>query len=428
MINLSTPAKRRHLEAGTIHWTAIGGARNSLKLGYRRGGRGSSWIAKIVHEGHRAQVVLGPADDAEDALTHQDAIRKAADWAAREKARIATSIEAENLPPTVADAVKHYVAQRIAKNAKAGMDAKYRLGAYVSGNEKFATLPLARVTVTQLTQWRSSLPATLKPATVNRLLNDLKACLRAAVERHWRDLPSTIGKEIEVGLRGVPNAEKPRHALLTDADIRKVIDAACGIDEDLGTLVLVLAATGGRFSQVAQLTVADVQASAARVMLPVSAKGRGSKVRSRIAVPVGRDVIERLMPMLSGRAGHEILLQRWMHRQVSPTEWVRVERAAWDAASLMQRGWRKALAAAGVAVVEPYALRHSSIMRQLREGLPTRLVASLHDTSVPMIERNYAFYIADALDEVARRAIVPLASAPVVSRKAVGYQRRPASA
>jgi hypothetical protein len=71
-------------------------------------------------------------------------------------------------------------------------------------------------------------------------------------------------------------------------------------------------------------------------------------------------------------------------------------------------------------VVEPYALRHSSIVRQLREGLPTRLVASLHDTSVTMIARNYAFYIADALDEIARRAIVPLAPAPVAALKAVG--------
>ena len=105
---------------------------------------------------------------------------------------------------------------------------------------------------------------------------------------------------------------------------------------------------------------------------------------------------------------------------MSPAEWVRIERAPWDASSYMQRGWRKALTAAGLAPVEPYALRHASIIRMLREGLPTRLVASLHDTSVPMIERNYAFYITDALDELARRAVVPLTSATVAALKAVG--------
>ena len=44
----------------------------------------------------------------------------------------------------------------------------------------------------------------------------------------------------------------------------------------------------------------------------------------------------------------------------------------------------------------------------------------MHDTSVTMIERNHAFYIADALDEIARRAVVPLAPAPVATLKAVG--------
>jgi integrase len=409
LINLSTSAKRRALEAGTVHWTAIGGVRNSLKLGYRRGSKRASWIAKIVHEGHRLQAVLGPADSAKGALTHQDAIRKAVEWATSERARIAAGVE-PIAPTTVANAVKLYVEQRVARNPRAGADAKYRLAAYLSGNERLAALPLARVTAIELLHWRQSLPTAFKPSTVNRLLNDVKACLRAAVERDWRNLPSTIGKEIEVGLRGVPNAEKPRHALLTDSDIRKVIDASYNVDPDLGALVLVLAATGGRFSQVANLAVADVQVNGQRVMLPVSNKGKGKKVRSQVPVPIGRDVLDRLKPLLDGRSANEILLERWVHRQVSPTEWVRVERSPWEAASLMQRGWRRALAATGLGVIEPYALRHSSIVRQLREGLPTRLVAALHDTSVTMIERNYAFYIADALDELARRAIVPLAS------------------
>ena len=47
----------------------------------------------------------------------------------------------------------------------------------------------------------------------------------------------------------------------------------------------------------------------------------------------------------------------------------------------MAHGWRKALAAAGVPHVEPYALRHSSIVRGLRSGVPVRIVAALHDTS-----------------------------------------------
>ena len=35
-----------------------------------------------------------------------------------------------------------------------------------------------------------------------------------------------------------------------------------------------------------------------------------------------------------------------------------------------------------------YALRHSSIIRALLAGVPVRVVAVNHDTSVTMLERN----------------------------------------
>ena len=56
----------------------------------------------------------------------------------------------------------------------------------------------------------------------------------------------------------------------------------------------------------------------------------------------------------------------------------------------------------------PYSLRYSSIVRGIRANLPIRLVAALHDTSVPMIERHYGRWIADGLEELAARAVVPL--------------------
>jgi hypothetical protein len=62
----------------------------------------------------------------------------------------------------------------------------------------------------------------------------------------------------------------------------------------------------------------------------------------------------------------------------------------------------------------PYALRHSSIVRGLRKGLPIQQVAKLHNTSVKMIERHYAKYIATALEDLARAAVVPRAGGNVV--------------
>ena len=60
------------------------------------------------------------------------------------------------------------------------------------------------------------------------------------------------------------------------------------------------------------------------------------------------------------------------------------------------------------AEVTMYALRHSSIVRQLLAGVPVRVVAAGHDTSVAMIERNYSRYITDHADALVRGAMLDL--------------------
>ena len=92
-----------------------------------------------------------------------------------------------------------------------------------------------------------------------------------------------------------------------------MIDAAHAVDEDLGALVLVLAATGARFSQARRIRVRDVLVDAGVILVPRSGKGTGSKGRALIRVPVQADVIEALKPLLAGRRGDETLLQRWAY-------------------------------------------------------------------------------------------------------------------
>jgi hypothetical protein len=53
-----------------------------------------------------------------------------------------------------------------------------------------------------------------------------------------------------------------------------------------------------------------------------------------------------------------------------------------------------------------YALRHSSIVRQLLANTPIRVVAALHDTSVVMIERTYSKFISDHSDALSRPALL----------------------
>jgi hypothetical protein len=59
-----------------------------------------------------------------------------------------------------------------------------------------------------------------------------------------------------------------------------------------------------------------------------------------------------------------------------------------------------------ISEVTLYALRHSSIVRDLLANVPVRIVATKHDTSIPMIESNYSKYIADHADVLSRRALL----------------------
>ena len=124
---------------------------------------------------------------------------------------------------------------------------------------------------------------------------------------------------------------------------------------------------------------------------------------------VGHDTLAALAPVTAARPASAPLLEHWRLKQITATEWVRDSRGPWCTPSEMLRMWRRAIADARLpASTIPYALRHSSIVRGLRAGLPIRLVAALHDTSVGMIERHYSRWITDGLEEMVARAIVPI--------------------
>ena len=70
-----------------------------------------------------------------------------------------------------------------------------------------------------------------------------------------------------------------------------------------------------------------------------------------------------------------------------------------------------------------YALRHSNIVRQILAGVPIRVVAVNHDTSVAMIERTYSRYIGDHSDQLARGVLLDTSAPPggnVVPMRASG--------
>ena len=67
------------------------------------------------------------------------------------------------------------------------------------------------------------------------------------------------------------------------------------------------------------------------------------------------------------------------------------------------------------AEVTMYALRHTNIVRQILAGVPLRVVAVNHDTSVSMLERTYSRYIGDHADAIARVALLDTTVSPNAS-------------
>lgn len=399
-----------------------------LDLGYRKGQRGGSWVVRryLGRERGYAYETIGRADDdpTEVGALAYDAARGIARdrvQALAEEARIAT------LGPSVAvrDAIEAYLTVRDARevqytggNSKR-RNARSRLTRHIlKADEALSAKPLAALTADDLTKWREALGS--RVGAPERTVHDFKAALNAAARRFQAQLPPEIRDTIRNGLAGARAAPVAREAqVLPDADVRRIIAAASEVDAggdwdgDLARLVLVLAATGARFSQLVRMTVADVQADQMRLMVPASRKGRGFKFSSHVAVRVGEDVLTALARAIAGRRGSEplFLRPRWYKGAVG--RWTKGERGPWGPVDELNRVWPSIVQRAGLSTATvPYALRHSSIVRGLRAGLPTRLVAALHDSSSAMIEAHYTRFIADALDELAARAIVPLTTTP----------------
>jgi integrase len=271
--------------------------------------------------------------------------------------------------------------------------------------------PVALLGATELRKWRDSLVAKgLAPGTVNRTKTGLRAALelvaahdpRIANQRAWK-----------VGLAALPDAHVARNVVCDEGTVRNIVRAAYDHDRALGLMVEVAAVTGARLSQLARLEVGDLQADRAepRLLVPLSAKGRTrNKRHERRPTPIPPALAEVLKQEAAGRPSEAPLLlrsngERWGHGR----------------SRHHRNDFRTVVEAAGLDPnqVTLSAMRHSSVVRQLLANVPIRIVATLHDTSVKMIERSYSRYIASHGDEIARRALLETNAQPPAAANVV---------
>jgi len=240
------------------------------------------------------------------------------------------------------------------------------------------------VEASTLKKWRDGLRHDgMTAATLNRVLKPLLAACNLAAKFDPRIAANAAAWK--VGLEMAPNATRARDAVLSDNDVRAIVAQAYAVDPAFGLFVQVHAEVGARSSQIVRLTVGDVQPD--RLMVPSSNKG-GSKVKAdRPAIPV------RITPALAaalaaaaaGRPSNEPLL-----RKADGTPWQEQDH---------RYPFARAAKSANLPDATIYALRHSSIVRQLLAKRPIIVVAKVHDTSVVEIENHYGRWIANYFDD-----------------------------
>jgi hypothetical protein len=350
------------------------------------------WGIKLAdgHGGHRIRRIAD-ADDYEDAngktiLDYGQAITAAL--------ALARGTSDTGKIVTVADSLNAYERDLISRGQLPGNARMVRFHLTTA----LGDAPLATLTARDLVAWRDGLLAAgMKPATLVRICKSLKAALNLAARL---DPHITNAGAWKTGLGGISEDFASRNIqVISDNQVRAVIAAAYEVDPQFGLYVEVGAVTGARNSQINRLVVSDLQVAngnGPRLLMPSSKKGRSRKP-SRSPIPVTEVLAAKLQAAIADRTRDAPLL-------------LRPDGKAWssnDHAKL----YRQAAERAGV-VGSMTALRHSSITRQLLRAVPIRIVASLHDSSVVMIERTYSAFISDHSDALVRGALLESAPMP----------------
>lgn len=364
-----------------------------ILLMYRRNAGNGSWVLKASNGGGEYWTQrIGDADDYEDADGKNVLTFHQAQDAAKKLAR-GEDCSVDTAPITVDAALKDYKRDLEARGANPYNAEHPRLHL----TSVLVSKPVALLTAAEMKKWRDSLLGTMAPSTINRLCRCVSAALALAAQHDDR---IKNHQAWEVGLAGLPDASEARNVIIPDDKVRELVAAAYRLDHQFGLLIDTLAVTGTRPSQAVRLRVEDLHDHPVRpkLMMPKSAKGggrnRAQKTAERYSVPITVQLAAKLRAAAKGRAGDApLLLQRdalaWgkspgqnCHRQVDSV----VKAIGLDPAE-----------------VTMYALRHSSIVRMLLANVPIRLVASLHNTSVEMIEKHYSRYITEhSIDDIAR--------------------------
>lgn len=381
------------------HWRTI---EQGLHLGYYKGARVGTWIARRFYEGAYLKTRLGIADDTLDAdgvavLDFRQAQTSARTWFAELARNSAGLGPVHSGQYTVADALTDYLAW-YHRNRKAEAATKAAANAHIL--PALGSRPVAKLTPRLLQDWLSKLaeaPARRRSrlggdstasravaghdakrkrkATANRVLTVLKAALNHA----WRD--GKVSSD-EAWRRVTPfrDVDAPVVRYLSEAECARLVN---GSPADFQSMVRAALLTGCRYGELLSLRVSDFNPDAGTVSIRTSKSG---KPRHAVLADEGRTFFKTTV---AGRTGADLMFAR-------------ADGSPWNK-NHQQRRLATACKRAGIKpAVSFHVLRHTYGSLLAMKGVPMAVIAEqLGHSDTRMTERHYAHlgpsYVAETI-------------------------------
>ncbi len=276
------------------YWRSIS---QGLAIGYRRGKKGGTWIAKHYTPGTgRRFNALCTADDVADAdgtnvLDFAQAQEKARKWFAQ----VAREDAGEKLagPYTVRNAIEEYLDDYKVRSGLALQAMEYAINAHIL--PELGDMDVAKLTTERLGKWHNSLaasPARLRSAkgerqryreasdeveakrqrkvTANKILTILKAALNYAYYNEKLTSDDAWRK-----VKPFKKVDFPKIRHLTESEAVRLVNAC---PPDFRQLVKAALSTGCRYGELTTMMVADFDPDASSVLVRASKSGKARHV------------------------------------------------------------------------------------------------------------------------------------------------------
>ncbi len=391
--NLETRAARSRLaKRPEPYWRSID---PGAHLGYYRGSRGGSWVARLYIDARYRKVSLGVADDSTDAdgivvLSFAQAQAAARSWFTAEARRDRGLPIAGAAPYRVRDAMTDYL-DWYARHRRA-------LGAARNVAETHILPALGQIEVAKLMTaglrvWHEAIaeaplrgrrvaPESTDPDAVRRrraTANRILTVLKAALNRAWREgkAPTDDAWRRVKPFRGV-DAAVVRY--LSEAECARLVNAA---DPDFRPLVRAALLTGCRYGELGRLRAGDFNPDSGTLAIRISKAGRPRHV---VLSDEGRSLFAELA---LGQRTQDLVFRRRDGKPWSPSD--------------QQRPMAHACAGASIEpAISFHVLRHTHGSLLAMRGVPLGVIAhQLGHADTRMTERHYAHlapsYVADTI-------------------------------